>query len=179
TQNARPSQKTAATKIARLRVTTNHVEWKRSLAEPKAGGGVALDPVTRSAASRAAGGETSAPGQPRPDNVRASYAARPLSFDRPQASASAQAVLPHRALPAVRTVRRARQAPGSRMNEQVTCVYRAYDDGALVATGRLMLEGLPSVGEEVRLNGRLHVVRAVEYGGGEHVLELEPRHTQR
>ncbi|HZR94391.1 MAG TPA: hypothetical protein VFA56_01770 [Gaiellaceae bacterium] len=65
------------------------------------------------------------------------------------------------------------------MNEQVTCVYRAYDDGALVATGRLMLEGLPSVGEEVRLNGRLHVVRAVEYGGGEHVLELEPRHTQR
>ncbi len=57
----------------------------------------------------------------------------------------------------------------------VTCVYRAYEDGALVATGRLMLDGLPSVGEEVSLNGRSLVVRAVEFGGGEHVLTLEPR----
>ena len=43
-----------------------------------------------------------------------------------------------------------------------------------VATGRLMLERLPHVGDEVRLNGRTHVVRAVDFGGGEHVLELEP-----
>jgi hypothetical protein len=57
----------------------------------------------------------------------------------------------------------------------VTCVYRAYDDGVLVSTGRLMLEGLPSVGEEVPLNGRPHVVRAVDFGEGEHVLTLEPR----
>ena len=57
----------------------------------------------------------------------------------------------------------------------VTCVYRAYDDGELVATGRLTLDKLPSVGEEVRLNGRPHVVRSVEYGDGEHVLELTPR----
>ena len=38
-----------------------------------------------------------------------------------------------------------------------------------------MLEGLPSVGEEVSLNGRPHVVRAVEFADGEHVLTLEPR----
>jgi hypothetical protein len=55
-------------------------------------------------------------------------------------------------------------------------VYRAYDDGDLVATGRLMLDGLPTVGEEVALNGRTHVVRAVDFGGGEYVLTLEPRH---
>jgi hypothetical protein len=54
----------------------------------------------------------------------------------------------------------------------VTCVYRAYEDDALVATGRLTLERLPSVGDELRLNGRPHVVRAVAFGGGEHVLEL-------
>ena len=58
----------------------------------------------------------------------------------------------------------------------VTCVYRAYEAGALVATGRLTLEQLPSAGDEVRLNGKAHIVRAVEFGGGEHVLELEPRH---
>ncbi len=58
---------------------------------------------------------------------------------------------------------------------QVTCVYRAYEHGELVATGRLMLDGLPSVGEEVALNGRAHVVRAVDFGGGEHVLTLEPQ----
>jgi len=57
----------------------------------------------------------------------------------------------------------------------VTCVYRAYENGELVATGRLTLERLPSVGDEVPLNGRPHVVRAVEFGGGEHVLELGPR----
>jgi hypothetical protein len=38
-----------------------------------------------------------------------------------------------------------------------------------------MLEELPSSGEEVALNGRQHVVRAVEFGDGEHVLTLEPR----
>jgi len=61
------------------------------------------------------------------------------------------------------------------MGGAVTCVYRAYADGEVVATGRLTLDALPSVGDEVRLNGRLHVVRAVEYGAGEVVLELEPR----
>lgn len=59
--------------------------------------------------------------------------------------------------------------------QPVTCVYRAYEDGALVATGRLMLDGLPSVGEEVALNGRAHIVRSVDFGGGEYVLTLEPR----
>ena len=59
-------------------------------------------------------------------------------------------------------------------NGPVSCVYRAYEGGALVATGRLMLDALPEVGTEVTLNGRSHVVRAVEFGGGEHVLELEP-----
>jgi hypothetical protein len=57
----------------------------------------------------------------------------------------------------------------------VSCVYRAYEDGDLVATGRLTLEALPAEGEELRLNGRRHVVRSVEYGGGEVVVELEPR----
>jgi hypothetical protein len=61
------------------------------------------------------------------------------------------------------------------VNGPVTCVYRAYEGGELVATGRLTFDSLPSVGEEVRLNGRAHVVRAVEYGGGEQVIELEPR----
>ena len=56
----------------------------------------------------------------------------------------------------------------------MTCVYRAYEDGELVATGRLTLEALPSVGDEVELNGRPHVVRSIEYGEGEQVLELEP-----
>lgn len=54
-------------------------------------------------------------------------------------------------------------------------MYRAYEDGDLVATGRLMLDGLPNVGEEVALNGRPHVVRAVDFGGGEYVVTLEPR----
>jgi hypothetical protein len=60
-------------------------------------------------------------------------------------------------------------------SEQVTCVYRAYENDQLVATGRLMLDVLPDVGEEVRLNGRPHVVRSVDFGGGEHVLQLQAR----
>ena len=60
-------------------------------------------------------------------------------------------------------------------NGPVTCVYHAYEDDQLVATGRLTLEGLPRVGEEVRLNGRAHVVRSVEYGGGEPVLQLHEK----
>jgi hypothetical protein len=56
----------------------------------------------------------------------------------------------------------------------VTCIYRAYEDGELVATGRLTLDTLPSVGDQVSLNGRPHVVRSVEFGDGEHVLELSP-----
>jgi hypothetical protein len=59
-------------------------------------------------------------------------------------------------------------------NGPVSCVYRAYEGGTLVATGRLVLDVLPEVGDEVTLNGRSHVVRAVEFGSGEHVLELEP-----
>jgi hypothetical protein len=59
--------------------------------------------------------------------------------------------------------------------KQVTCVYQAYDDDQLVATGRLMLDGLPHAGEEVRLNGRPHVVRSVEFAGGEHVLQLQAK----
>ena len=54
----------------------------------------------------------------------------------------------------------------------VTCVYHAYEGGELVATGRLTLDALPRVGDEVRLNGRPHVVSAVEFGSGEHVLRL-------
>jgi hypothetical protein len=56
----------------------------------------------------------------------------------------------------------------------VTCVYRAYEDGDLVATGRLTLDALPTVGDVVQLNGRPHVVRSVDFGDGEHVLELIP-----
>ena len=55
---------------------------------------------------------------------------------------------------------------------QVTCVYRAYENDQLVATGRLTLDGLPNVGDEVDLNGRPYVVRSVDFGGGEHVLQL-------
>jgi len=58
---------------------------------------------------------------------------------------------------------------------QVTCVYHAYENAQLVATGRLTLDGLPHAGEEVRLNGRAHVIRSVEYGGGEHVLQLHAK----
>jgi hypothetical protein len=56
---------------------------------------------------------------------------------------------------------------------QITCVYRAYEHGELVVTGRLTLEGLPSAGDQVPLNGRPYTVRAVEYDGGETVIELE------
>jgi hypothetical protein len=58
---------------------------------------------------------------------------------------------------------------------QVTCVYQAYENDQLVATGRLTLDRLPSVGEDVQLNGRPHVVRSVEFGGGEHVLQLHAK----
>jgi hypothetical protein len=61
------------------------------------------------------------------------------------------------------------------MGGTVTCVYHAYNDGELVATGRLTLDGPPQVGEEVRLNGRAHVVRDVGYGADAPVLTLEPR----
>jgi hypothetical protein len=61
------------------------------------------------------------------------------------------------------------------MAAPVTCVYHAYDGGELVATGRLTLDEVPRVGEEVRLNGRAHVVREVGYGSGSPVLTLEPR----
>jgi hypothetical protein len=60
-------------------------------------------------------------------------------------------------------------------SEQVTCVYQAYENDQLVATGRLMLDVLPHVGDEVRLNGRPHAVRSVDFGGGEHVLQLQAR----
>jgi hypothetical protein len=56
---------------------------------------------------------------------------------------------------------------------QVTCIYRAYEEGKLVVTGRLTLDGLPNVGDHVPLNGRPYVVRSVEYDGGEPVLALE------
>ena len=55
----------------------------------------------------------------------------------------------------------------------MTCVYRAFENGELVATGRLTLDSIPSVGEELRLNGKAYLVRTVEYGGGEQVVELE------
>ncbi|HJX47771.1 MAG TPA: hypothetical protein VJ375_07990 [Gaiellaceae bacterium] len=58
---------------------------------------------------------------------------------------------------------------------QVTCVYHAYEADQLVATGRLTFNSLPRVGEEVRLNGRPHVIRSVEFGAGEHVLQLHPK----
>jgi hypothetical protein len=56
---------------------------------------------------------------------------------------------------------------------QITCIYRAYEHGELVVTGRLTLEGLPNVGDQVPLNGRPYTVRSVEYDGGETVLALE------
>jgi hypothetical protein len=58
---------------------------------------------------------------------------------------------------------------------QVTCIYRAYQDGELVVTGRLTLEDLPAVGDTVPLNGRPYTVRALDYDGGEPVLSLERR----
>ncbi|HVA31669.1 MAG TPA: hypothetical protein VMU58_10390 [Gaiellaceae bacterium] len=55
----------------------------------------------------------------------------------------------------------------------LSCVYHAYDDDdELVATGRLTFDDLPAVGEEVRLNGRPHIVRSIDFRGGEHVLRL-------
>lgn len=57
---------------------------------------------------------------------------------------------------------------------QITCIYRAYEGGELVVTGRLTLEGLPEIGDEVPLNGRPYRVRSVDYDAGEPVLALEP-----
>lgn len=62
-----------------------------------------------------------------------------------------------------------------RMGGQVSCVYHAYEGGELIATGRLTLDGLPEVGDELRLNGRAHVVRDVSFGVEAHVLTLEAR----
>jgi hypothetical protein len=54
-------------------------------------------------------------------------------------------------------------------------VYQAYDGDELVATGRLTVDAVPAVGDEVRLNGKAHVVGSVSLVGGEHVLTLAPR----
>jgi hypothetical protein len=62
-----------------------------------------------------------------------------------------------------------------RMGGPVTCVYHAYEEGELIATGRLTLDGLPEVGEELRLNGRKLVVREVSFSTDAHVLTLETR----
>ncbi len=59
---------------------------------------------------------------------------------------------------------------------QITCIYRAYEDGALVVTGRLTLDDLPDIGDQVPLNGRRYTVRSVDYDGGEPVLALEAAH---
>ena len=56
-----------------------------------------------------------------------------------------------------------------------TCIYHAYEHGELVATGRLTLDAHPEVGDELRLNGRVLVVREVGYGAEAPVLTLEPR----
>lgn len=56
---------------------------------------------------------------------------------------------------------------------QITCIYRAYENGELVVTGRLTLDDLPEVGDEVPLNGRRYLVRSVDYDAGEPVLALE------
>jgi hypothetical protein len=56
---------------------------------------------------------------------------------------------------------------------QITCIYRAYEEGKLVVTGRLTLDRLPNVGDRVPLNGRPYVVRSVDYDAGEPVLALE------
>jgi hypothetical protein len=65
---------------------------------------------------------------------------------------------------------------GPMIGGQITCIYRAYEDGELVVTGRLTLDGLPSVGDEVPLNGRPYRVRSVDYDAGEPVLALESPH---
>jgi hypothetical protein len=57
----------------------------------------------------------------------------------------------------------------------VTCVYHVYDGDQLVATGRLTLDTEPQVGSEVRLNGRVHVVREVGFREGMPLVTLESR----
>jgi hypothetical protein len=61
------------------------------------------------------------------------------------------------------------------MGASLTCVYHAYDGDELVATGQLILDAPPQVGQELRLNGRTHVVRDVAFSGGSTVVTLEPR----
>jgi hypothetical protein len=56
---------------------------------------------------------------------------------------------------------------------QITCIYRAYEHGELVVTGRLTLESLPEAGDQVPLNGHPYTVQSVEYDSGEPVLALE------
>lgn len=56
---------------------------------------------------------------------------------------------------------------------QISCIYRAYERGELVLTGRMTLDGLPNVGDPVPLNGRPFVVRSVDYDAGEPVLALD------
>jgi hypothetical protein len=56
---------------------------------------------------------------------------------------------------------------------QISCIYRAYERGELVLTGRMTLDTLPEVGDDVPLNGRPYTVRSVDYSGGEPVLALE------
>ena len=58
---------------------------------------------------------------------------------------------------------------------QITCIYRAYEHGELVVTGRMTVDELPSVGDRVPLNGRPYVVRSVDYDAGEPVLSLDSR----
>jgi len=55
---------------------------------------------------------------------------------------------------------------------QITCIYRAYEEGELVVTGRLTLDELPEVGDTVPLNGRPYTVHAIDYDAGEPVLSL-------
>ncbi|HET8527878.1 MAG TPA: hypothetical protein VFL60_03135 [Gaiellaceae bacterium] len=57
----------------------------------------------------------------------------------------------------------------------LSCIYRAYEHGELVVTGRLTLDALPEVGDVVRLNNRPYVVHAIDYDAGEPVLSLEPQ----
>ena len=61
------------------------------------------------------------------------------------------------------------------MGEPVACVYRAYEGDELVATGRITLDGLPGVGDEVRLNGRRYAVREVAFNDGSHLVTLVAR----
>ena len=56
--------------------------------------------------------------------------------------------------------------------QQVSCVYHAYEGEELVATGRLTLERVPEVDDEIVLNGRAHLVRSVSLQAGESLVTL-------